>query len=149
MIFKKTIKILSSLFGIGYIPFAPGTIASFFSYIFFWYFNISKLNIFFIFLVFVLISILICSYAELYFQNKDDKRIVLDEFIGVGFSIVFVPHVLLYYVISFIFFRIFDIYKPLFVNKTQNFKSGLGIVADDVCAGILANICVQVIVILL
>jgi phosphatidylglycerophosphatase A len=50
------------------------------------------------------------------------------------------PKVIFYYISAFILFRIFDITKPLGIKKIQNIKGGLGIVIDDVFAGILANL---------
>ena len=71
------------------------------------------------------------------------KAIVIDEFAGLwvacipASSFLMVKEVLIFSLIAFILFRIFDIWKPYPINKLdEKFKNGFGIVADDVIAGI-------------
>ena len=79
--------------------------------------------------------------------NKDPKEIVIDEFIGQSIPICLyeVAHnvpketdqVLKFYCIMFVLFRIFDITKPFPVSYYEkNFKNSLGVIMDDVCAGL-------------
>jgi phosphatidylglycerophosphatase A len=137
---NKIATFLATLFYIGYFPYASGTIGSLFSFVVLWFFlSFSTLSIVLFFFVSVF-SIFVCDIAEKNFNKKDDGRIVLDEFVGSFFSVVFLPKVIFYYISAFILFRIFDITKPLGIKKIQNIKGGLGIVIDDVFAGILANL---------
>ena len=84
------------------------------------------------------------------FSEIDAKEIVIDEFIGQSIPVLTIYSFLeksniglfvLYTSIVFILFRIFDILKPYPINKIdQNIKNGLGIILDDVVAGIYSII---------
>ena len=140
-----------TLFGIGKIKKIPGSIASlattFFLFFLFHILNISP-NI-------VLISVIIIFFISLYavnifikdLDNKDPKEIVIDEFIGQSIPLCLyeVAHnvpketaeILKFYFIMFILFRVFDITKPFPVSYYEkNFKNSLGVIMDDVCAGL-------------
>ena len=140
-----------TLFGIGKIKKIPGSIASLattlFLFFLFHILNISP-NI-------VLISLIIIFFISLYavnifikdLENKDPKEIVIDEFIGQSIPLCLyeVAHnvpketseILKFYFIMFILFRIFDITKPFPVSYYEkNFKNSLGVIMDDVCAGL-------------
>ena len=140
-----------TLFGIGKIKKIPGSIASlattFFLFFLFHILNISP-NI-------VLISLIIIFFISLYavnifikdLENKDPKEIVIDEFIGQSIPLCLyeVAHnvpkdtgeILKFYFMMFILFRIFDITKPFPVSYYEkNFKNSLGVIMDDVCAGL-------------
>tara|TARA_B100000945_G_C20161789_1_gene493547 strand:- start:204 stop:698 length:495 start_codon:yes stop_codon:yes gene_type:complete len=140
-----------TLFGLGKIKKIPGSIASlsttFLLFILFHVLNISP-NI-------VLISIIIIFFISLYavnifikdLDNKDPKEVVIDELIGQSIPICLyeIAHegtketnqVLTYYFVMFILFRIFDITKPFPVSYYEkNFKNSVGVIMDDVCAGL-------------
>ena len=140
-----------TLFGIGKIKKIPGSIASLattlFLFFLFHILNISP-NI-------VLIALIIIFFISLYavnifikdLENKDPKEIVIDEFIGQSIPLCLyeVAHnvpketgeILKFYFIMFILFRIFDITKPFPVSYYEkNFKNSLGVIMDDVCAGL-------------
>ena len=140
-----------TLFGIGKIKKIPGSIASLattlFLFFLFHILNISP-NI-------VLVALIIIFFISLYtvnifikdLENKDPKEVVIDEFIGQSIPLCLyeVAHnvpketseILKFYFIIFILFRIFDITKPFPVSYYEkNFKNSLGVVMDDVCAGL-------------
>ena len=140
-----------TLFGIGKIKKIPGSFASLattlFLFFLFHILNVSP-NI-------VLISVIIIFFISLYavnifiknLENKDPKEVVIDEFIGQSIPLCLyeVAHnvpketseILKFYFIMFILFRIFDITKPFPVSYYEkNFKNSLGVIMDDVCAGL-------------
>ena len=140
-----------TLFGIGKIKKIPGSIASLVTTLFLFFlfhiFNISP-NII---LIFVIIIFFISLYAVNIFiknlENKDPKEVVVDEFIGQSIPICLyeIAHegtketseVLTYYFVMYILFRVFDTTKPFPVNYYENnFKNSLGVIMDDVCAGL-------------
>jgi phosphatidylglycerophosphatase A len=94
---------------------------------------------------FTFISIVLGDYAERYFRKKDPPAFVLDEIAGFFCSIVFLPPSFTYIFLAFIIFRILDIWKPFPARKLQGLLGGLGIVIDDILAGFYANICCQII----
>ncbi|MFC1521312.1 phosphatidylglycerophosphatase A [Elusimicrobiota bacterium] len=85
------------------------------------------------------VSVLIAFKAEKYYNRKDDSRIVIDEFIGYLWAVVFVlPADLTVLAAAFILFRIFDVIKLSFIRKLEELPYGFGCVLDDVASGILA-----------
>ena len=140
-----------TLFGIGRIKKIPGSFASLATILFlfslFHILNIAPNTV----LTFLIIIFFISLYAVNIFiknlVNKDPKEVVIDEFIGQSIPICLyeIAHegaketqqVLTSYFIMFILFRIFDIVKPYPVSYyDKNFKNSLGIIMDDVCAGL-------------
>ncbi len=140
-----------TLFGIGRIKKIPGSFASLATILFlfslFHILNIAPNTV----LIFLIIIFFISLYAVNIFiknlVNKDPKEVVIDEFIGQSIPICLyeIAHegaketqqVLTSYFIMFILFRIFDIVKPYPVSYyDKNFKNSLGIIMDDVCAGL-------------
>lgn len=70
----------------------------------------------------------------------------MDEVIGMWITMLFVPFNNINLLIGFILFRFFDIAKPLGVRKLEALPRGVGVMADDVLAGIYANIVLQIII---
>ena len=148
---KKINYLFVTLFGIGKIKEIPGSIASLITTIFlFFLLHILKISPN-ILLIFVIIIFFISLYAINIFikdlDNKDPKEVVIDEFIGQSIPICLyeiahegtkeTSHILTFYFIMFILFRIFDITKPYPVSYYDNkFKNSFGVIMDDVCAGL-------------
>ena len=63
---------------------------------------------------------------------------VVDEAVGQSLALLLLPHSLLAFAASFVLFRIFDVWKPLGAREIQRLPGGLGVVADDVIAGLTA-----------
>ena len=85
------VKYFVTLFGIGFISTAPGTLGSIFT-IFVWYLSITLLNIYFFYLVFILVFIIAFKSVGIYLNNesKDDpSEVVIDEFIGQSIPLLF------------------------------------------------------------
>jgi phosphatidylglycerophosphatase A len=143
---NKIILFFSSVFGVGYIGFAPGTFGSLVS-ILIWILFVPNNYIFQIFLLLLISinSILFSSLAEDIYHKKDDQKIVIDEATGLWFSIAFLPKIFIFLFLGFFLFRLFDIKKPFFIKKIQNLKGGLGVTADDIIVGIFVNIILQVV----
>ncbi len=79
--------------------------------------------------------------------GKDHQRVVIDEVAGMCVSLLFIPVTLKYVLCGLILFRFFDITKPLLIRRLEKLPGGWGVMADDVLAGIYANIILQAIVI--
>ena len=141
---NKIVLFFSSVFGVGYIKYAPGTFGSLVGVLLWSLFvpNIYLLQVFLLAAVFV-ISILFSSMAEKIYRKKDDQRIVIDEVAGMWVSVAFLPKTFIFLFLGFILFRIFDIKKTWFIKKSQNFRGGFGITVDDILAGIFVNVILQ------
>jgi len=137
---KKLAKIFNTLFGIGYLPYAPGTIASAFT-VLSWYFYIQFFSVY-IFIIFILLVTILSIYlVNLHLADHsldDPSEIVIDEFIGQSLPLMFLNQnsELFEILFAFICFRIFDIYKIYPVNLGENIKGAIGVIADDIIAGI-------------
>jgi len=153
---KKLSHFFATSFGIGLLPYAPGTWGSIAALLIFYcliYIQISFFLLFLMFLCFFVFSIIICEMASKELLEKDHKAIVIDEFSGLWLSFLFIPLLGIYdfsisdwqkesyfaAFILFILFRFFDILKPYPISFfDKKFKSGFGIVLDDLMAGIFA-----------
>ena len=140
-----------SLFGIGKIKKLPGTFASLattlFLFFLFHILNVSPNIILFSVIIIFLISFYAVNIYIKDLSNKDPKEVVIDEFIGQSIPLYLyeVSHeiqkdsddALKFYLIIFILFRFFDITKPFPVSYfDKNFKNSLGVIMDDVVAGL-------------
>ena len=155
---KKFSHLSSTFLGVGLFPMAPGPWGSFAALFLFFgliYVQISFLLYFLLFIFFSIASIIICEIASSDLVEKDHKSIVIDEVAGAGLSFLFIPLLGIYNfstlewqkesylaaLILIILFRFFDILKPHPISFIDSkFKSGFGIVLDDLVAGIFAGL---------
>jgi len=70
--------------------------------------------------------------------GHDAHPIVIDEAVGQSIALLGVPRALPAFALSFLLFRLFDIWKPLGARELQRLSGGYGVVADDVVAGLTA-----------
>jgi len=75
--------------------------------------------------------------------GKDSYRVVIDEVAGMWVSMLFVPITGVRLLAGLVLFRFFDIVKPLFIRKMEELPGGLGVMMDDVLAGIYTNALLQ------
>ena len=141
---KNPIHFIATLGGIGKIPIAPGTWGSIFAFFIFIYIS-HYVDMLIVVILSIPFSIWVCEKASVNLIEKDHKSIVIDELVGIWIALV--PALYLstqtsrtsYAVLALIFFRLFDILKPFPIFYfDKNFKNGLGIVLDDLIAGIMA-----------
>lgn len=141
--FDFAVKILSTFFYVGYLPFIPGTFSSMVCiFIFLW---ISQ-NIFIyglLTITFMLAGLLVSGRAERLFNKKDARCIVIDEVSGMLLSLMFIPYDLKLVIIGFILFRILDTLKPYPAGRLQELHGSIGIMGDDIVAGLYTNIILQ------
>lgn len=137
-----------STFGVGYLPLMPGTYGSLVAVgIFVGLTQIVKGNAL---VAVVLVSIVAVTFAgiwaasrtEVLSGRKDPGKVVVDEVAGQLISLF--PLTLLVHwsivtvIISFILFRFFDIVKPYPARRLEALKGGLGVMCDDLIAGVYA-----------
>ena len=156
---KKFNSLFVTMFGLGKIGIIPGTFGSLATIIIL-YFLFHGLDISSNLILIGLIVIFIYSFlaVENYIknsENKDPGEIIIDEFIGQSIPIYLyeISHeteksnedAVIFYLICFVLFRYFDIFKPFPVSFfDKNFKNSFGVIMDDVCAGlyvVLSLIC--------
>ena len=149
-------------FGVGRIPFAPGTFGSVAGLVWFallladgkwWFYFVGSL-------VGVALSIWFCGQAEKVMEQKDPGSVVLDEIIAIPFC--FLGWLAVFYfrnghlpdpgfvlltnwqrtVGIFLLFRLFDVAKPWPVKQSQSLRGGWGVTIDDLLAAVYVNIVV-------
>jgi phosphatidylglycerophosphatase A len=140
-------KFFASGFGTGYSPVAPGTAGSLLASAALFGLNHVGVDVNPISLV---IATVITTIAGVIATNavedewgKDPSKVVIDEIAGIFVSLLFLPITPMTIIASFILFRIFDIWKPLGIRKLEELKGGVGVMADDLLAGIYANLTLQ------
>ena len=135
--------------GIGFAPFAPGTFGSLLGPPLVWgvlQIGLPTAAVLGIAIVFIAMGIPICTAASVALGKHDPGQVVYDEI--AAFWIVFLPHIVfgkpigwLATIGGFAFFRVFDIAKPWPVCRLEKLPDGLGIMADDLAAGVFAAAC--------
>ncbi len=131
-----------TLFFSGYSKKAPGTIGSLVALLLGLPILIFSANTLFLAAVLIgLIAIAQIDKEEEESKIHDSSYIVIDELVGMWLAMAISGLSLAGVVLSFIFFRIYDITKPSLIGKIdKEIKGGLGVVADDALAGVLAGL---------
>ena len=158
---KKINILISTFFGYGYLTKIPGTVTSAVTTVFIYiayevldYTNIKFSLMLFIFLFFY--SFYAVKDAESEFKNKDPRQIVIDEVLGQSMPLILLLYlnqtnqinlpVEIYYILSFLFFRFFDILKPFPVSYfDKKHKNYFGIIMDDIIAGLYSVVLIYLI----
>ncbi len=151
----KLKPLIGSVFYAGFLPNAPGTWGSFFAL-----FPIYFIGVYAPWYG-IILFIIACSWLTVWVSEecervwgKDPSPLVMDEFAGQGMAFIFIPmlsaplNIFLLLALGFIFFRFFDIKKPLGVNELQTLPGGWGILVDDLLAGFYAFICLIILIVL-
>jgi phosphatidylglycerophosphatase A len=141
--------LISTCLGLGYAPKGGGTLAAI-ACCLAWYFTGTIYNVH----DYVFLSVTILLMAAGVWSSgrmerrwgKDNYRIVIDEVVGMGITLLFVPLRWPVILTGLVLFRFFDIAKPLYIRRMENMKGGWGVMMDDVLAGVYSNIILQVLV---
>ena len=137
---------LAEVYPIGRVKYAPGTLASLIALVFGYYIlTICKINFFLLFVfIFVIFSYLLCEAHVRVYNKKDPNEVVVDEFAGQFIAILGIidssniSYILTSLLFSFVLFRFFDITKIGPIKKFEKLPGGIGIIADDLVAGLFA-----------
>ncbi|MFP6189892.1 phosphatidylglycerophosphatase A [Helicobacter pylori] len=137
-----------TLFFSGYSKKAPGTIGSLIALLLGLPVLIFSANTLFLGAIFIgLIATAQIDKEEEESKIHDSSHIVIDELVGMWLAMAISGLSLAGVVLSFIFFRIYDITKPSLIGKIdKEVKGGLGVVADDALAGVLAGLSVLLVI---
>lgn len=120
--------LVGTLEGLVLLPFLPREPAAFGSFL----------------LVSIVLSAWLCGRAEKALGSHDDPRIVLDEVVGYWTAVAFLPRSLKVLAAGFVLFRFFDAVKLPPYRWLERLPGGAGVVADDVGAGVVANLLLRV-----
>ena len=143
-----------TFFYIGRLPFG-GTFASFAAMLIFFLLNYLfgyKYTLYasvILALFFSFLCILLGKWSESYYNEKDSKKVVIDELAGYFVSVILIFNYKSYIttgLAAFAIFRLFDISKIFPIKKLESFKSGYGILFDDIMASIYTSIVLYIMI---
>jgi phosphatidylglycerophosphatase A len=144
-------KIIATSFGLGYIPWAPGTFGALLGALLVWIIHTLTSDVLTTTLIIIGLSIItyiigVWSTKKLSTEWGDDpSKVVMDETCGMLITMIAVDFSWMSLTLGFILFRFFDILKPLGIRKLDNMKGAHYVMLDDVLAGIYANVVLQLI----
>ena len=138
-------EIIGTMFYIGKIPVAPGTCGSFVALLLWYLIKPKIIDPLFLLITggLFFIGIAVSEIITRELDNHDPKEIVIDEWVGMWIALYLVPHSIFWGLVSFFLFRFFDIFKPGPVQIMDEIHSPIGVMLDDVVAGILALLVTQ------
>lgn len=135
-------KFFLSAFGLGFLPWAPGTWGSLGGLALVWFVSFHKMADVILFLVLLLVTAtLLTSYLKGSDpQDKDPHFVVMDEVLGIFVTFLALPVTPLTALIGFLLFRIFDVVKPFGIRRLEKIDGAWGIILDDLAAGLFAHV---------
>jgi len=143
----QLIRGFTSVGYIGLIPGAPGTYGSLVTLpiAYFWSTLVTD-NLFVtvgLLVVLTVLGVVASNKVSASMGVEDPGEIVIDELVGQWIAVLAIPAHWGFWLAAFILFRVFDIWKPWLIDKSQHLPGGIGVMMDDVLAGILALAIVQ------
>lgn len=144
--YGKTAIVLSTWFGVGLLPKAPGTFGT-----------IAAIPLLLLLshlsAVYKTLFLVILTAAAIWSSGKcqellrqhDPNQIVIDEVVGFLFAMFLLPFTWPTLGLVFVLFRFFDILKPYPIRNVEKLHGGFGIVMDDLLAGVYTYVCVRII----
>ncbi len=136
---------ISTVFGIGYTVYAPGTIGSLFGLLLYMFIKDLPVVWYVTFIVALfIVGVLVSDVMEDTYGIKDPSFVVIDEVVGMLISMIAIPYSPLIAILGFLLFRIIDITKIPPLNWLEKLHGGFGIMIDDAVGGLIVNIILQV-----
>ena len=130
-------RMLATWFYVGDFPLGPGTLASFVAllmYIILHQFTAIYVGLF---VIITVVGFIVSGPMERITGRKDPGCVVIDEVSGAMIGYFLLPlHNIPVLIVAFFLFRAFDMFKIYPVNKFEEIGGGVGIMADDICAGV-------------
>jgi phosphatidylglycerophosphatase A len=146
--FKDPVHWLAFGLGSGLSPKAPGTMGTIAALPIYWFFlqDLSLTMYMAVLVITSLIGIYLCDKTAKDLNVHDHGGIVFDEWVGMWITLLLVPQGWQWLLLGFVLFRFFDIVKPWPIKYfDEKVAGGLGIMLDDIVAGIIALGCLQAI----
>jgi phosphatidylglycerophosphatase A len=143
---QKSVMFIATGCYIGNISFAPGTFGSVLGLPICFFLSKTDLSMAVLLtLIGILCAVWIANEAEKILKTKDPGCIVIDEIAGIILTLFGLPFNIISVTAGFLVFRTLDIWKPYPIRFLENkFSGGIGIVLDDVAAGILSNLILRI-----
>ena len=137
-------QMTATFLGVGYCPVASGTAATAVGMLV--VYALSPFNVYYLLVLCALtvIGIRAASYVERISGQKDPGIVVIDEVVGIMIAMIGIPLTWKTVLCGFFLFRALDMFKIYPINKFEALPGGLGIILDDVMAGLYTNIILSI-----
>ena len=135
---------MASVFGAGYSPVASGTVGSLVTAVAIWLLPLTLLRTAVALAVVTLLGIWAGGRVERVLGRKDPGVIVIDEVAGMTLAVAPFTPTLAVLAVGFVLFRVFDVTKPFPARASQHAAGGIGIMVDDLIAGLYALIVIVI-----
>lgn len=139
------VRFLATGFFVGYSPFASGTMGTLVAVLFYAVLPITVPFYWMLILCLIIGGTMISHRAENILGEIDSSKIVIDEICGYFIAMAFLPKTLGLMIVGFVIYRLLDVIKIYPINKLEMLAGGLGIMLDDISAGIITNIILHII----
>lgn len=136
----KLTKLLATFFYTGYFPVAPGSLATIAGALLSIIFSVNLAGYILAFFMVTIAGFLASDRMEKIAQQKDPSCIVIDEVAGSFIAFFMLPLNIPVWITAFFLFRAFDMFKIYPINKLENLRGGVGVMSDDLLAGLYTNV---------
>ncbi|HQL41435.1 MAG TPA: phosphatidylglycerophosphatase A [Candidatus Omnitrophota bacterium] len=143
---NKIARMIATFFYVGEIPIAPGTVASFAGAMISIALSHNLALYLAVFAVLWVIGFLASERTEKIVGKHDPSCVVIDEVLGMMVALFLLPLTSKVLIIAFFLFRAFDMFKIYPANHLEKLRGGIGIIADDLLAGLYTNILMHVLI---
>jgi len=141
----KLASIIATAGGIGFLVKGGGTAAAVAFCIAWYFFPIGIVYQALLLVAILAVGVWSATKMETVWEH-DSNKIVIDEVAGMLITLIFLPYKGVYIIIGCVLFRFFDIVKPLGIKRAEALPRGIGVMADDVLAGMYAQLILRAIV---
>ncbi len=139
--------VIATGLGIGYLPGAPGTYGTILAAFVYYFLLPDHYSLYLICLtISVVIGVISAGKAEQIFGVRDSPHIVIDEISGFWLAMCGLPKGWGCIILGIVLFRLFDILKPFPIKSLESLSGGIGIVADDLMAGLYTLIILKLLI---
>ena len=128
----------------GYSPWVPGTVGSALALFIIWIVPFSRAGLLVFFVAVTFAGTWAAHRAERRLGVKDPGVIVIDEVAGMTLSVLPFPSTPAVLIAGFVLFRLFDIVKPFPAGASQRATGGIGVMVDDLIAGLYALVVIAI-----
>lgn len=149
----RLVRAVVTGFGVGYLPLAPGTWGSLEAVLLVWVVHWllpahEMMVLASLLVVLTLPAIFLSARFSRSESDPDPSEIVIDEILGQILCLLWVPVSIVSLVVGFSMFRFFDIVKPFPARRSEKLPGGIGIVCDDLIAGLYAGLSLKILALL-
>lgn len=135
---------IATVGGVGYVPFAPGTVGSVAGLLVWWALPHAVAAQAAAIVVLFAVGCWAGNVAEHHFGRTDPGHVVIDEVVGILITLFMNPVTWKGALAAFVAFRVMDIIKPFPANRLEQLHGGVGVMADDAMAAVYANLAVRI-----